>query len=125
MDNTSEQKTFGQLAADFAHDHIGSWTFLFLLSVAIWLWIIYNELSPRPFDPAPFIELNLFLSLLAAVQAPLIMISQKSQDLRQQAVIDAIALVGQATMALTAATKEMLEDHLRILQQERDKHDSE
>ena len=60
----------------------GSWTFILLFSFSIVVWIIINTwflLSGKSFDPYPFILLNLVLSCLAALQAPIIMMSQNRQ----------------------------------------------
>jgi len=71
-----EQQTFGQRVADRVASFGGSWPFLGLFSAAMIAWMLYNTEDPRPFDPFPFILLNLALSCLAAVQAPVIMMSQ-------------------------------------------------
>ncbi|MGE0449035.1 MAG: DUF1003 domain-containing protein [Vicinamibacterales bacterium] len=70
------QLTFGQRVADRVAAFGGSWTFigLFLLSLVIWMGI--QEDLIRPFDPYPYILLNLALSCIAALQAPVIMMSQ-------------------------------------------------
>jgi uncharacterized membrane protein/uncharacterized membrane protein YeaQ/YmgE (transglycosylase-associated protein family) len=74
-----QQMTFGQRVADKVASFGGSWTFigLFLLFMLIWM-TINTELGGR-FDPFPFILLNLILSCLAALQAPVIMMSQNRQ----------------------------------------------
>jgi uncharacterized membrane protein len=69
----------------------GSWRFIFLFSTLILLWIMVNVyLLSRPFDPFPFILLNLILSTLAALQAPIIMMSQnrKEEKDRQRSIND-------------------------------------
>jgi uncharacterized membrane protein/uncharacterized membrane protein YeaQ/YmgE (transglycosylase-associated protein family) len=73
------QLTLGERIADRVAAFGGSWTFigLFLLSMACWMAL--NEEITRPFDPFPFILLNLILSCLAAIQAPVIMMSQNRQ----------------------------------------------
>ena len=74
-----QQMTFGQRVADRVASFGGSWTFigLFLLFMLIWM-TLNTELGGR-FDPFPFILLNLILSCLAAMQAPVIMMSQNRQ----------------------------------------------
>lgn len=74
-----QQMTFGQRVADRVASFGGSWTFigLFMLFMLIWM-TINTELGAR-FDPFPFILLNLILSCLAAMQAPVIMMSQNRQ----------------------------------------------
>lgn len=76
-----EEMTFGEKIADRVASFGGSWTFLFSFFIVIVFWIILNILflSRKAFDPYPFILLNLILSCLAAVQAPVIMMSQNRQ----------------------------------------------
>ncbi len=64
----------------------GSWRFIILFGVVLVLWIILNAalLLNRGFDPYPFILLNLILSCLAAMQAPIIMMSQNRAELRDR-----------------------------------------
>ncbi|HJW24963.1 MAG TPA: DUF1003 domain-containing protein [Rhodocyclaceae bacterium] len=73
---------FGERLADRMADFGGSWTFLMLFAALLAGWVVLNTyvLATRPFDPYPFILLNLCLSCLAAVQAPIIMMSQNRQD---------------------------------------------
>ena len=76
-----EQLTFGQRLADRVAEIGGSWGFIIGFGVAIVGWVVVNViLLSRSFDPYPFILLNLFLSMLAAVQAPVIMMSQNRQE---------------------------------------------
>jgi len=74
--------TFGQRVADKVADFGGSWTFILSFMGFLALWIVANAwwLSHRSFVPYPFILLNLILSCLAALQAPVIMMSQNRQD---------------------------------------------
>lgn len=74
-----EQLTFGQRVADQVAVFGGSWTFIGLFGVVMMLWMWVNLRAERPFDPFPFILLNLVLSCLAAMQAPVIMMSQNRQ----------------------------------------------
>lgn len=78
--------TFGQRAADRVASFGGSWTFIMLFAGVIVCWMIVNVvfLAKEAFDPYPFILLNLVLSCLAAIQAPIIMMSQKRQDERDR-----------------------------------------
>lgn len=73
------QLTFGERVADRVATFGGSWTFLGLFAAVLIGWLILNDEMARPFDPFPFILLNLVLSCLAAVQAPVIMMSQNRQ----------------------------------------------
>ena len=74
--------TVGQKLADKIADFGGSWTFivLFFLFIIIWMAVNIWLLATKPFDPYPFILLNLILSCLAAIQAPIIMMSQNRQE---------------------------------------------
>jgi uncharacterized membrane protein len=79
-------RTFGErLADDLAH-FVGSWPFivLFLLACGVWAFLNGTELLLKAWDPYPFILLNLFLSLLAGLQAPVIMMSQNRQEERDR-----------------------------------------
>jgi uncharacterized membrane protein len=71
--------TFGQRLADQVAAFGGSWTFILLFFAVMLVWILLNAPAGRAFDPYPFILLNLVLSMLAALQAPVIMMSQNRQ----------------------------------------------
>ncbi|AXK73257.1 DUF1003 domain-containing protein [Lysobacter sp. TY2-98] len=72
--------TFGERLADRVAQFGGSWTFIILFALVLVAWVLVNaRLLANPFDPYPFIFLNLMLSMLAAVQAPIIMMSQNRQ----------------------------------------------
>lgn len=76
-----EKYTFGQRTADKIAKFAGSWAFIFSFSALLILWMVGNViLAKRAFDPYPFILLNLVLSCVAALQAPLIMMSQNRQE---------------------------------------------
>lgn len=69
--------TLGQRAADALTKYAGSWGFICLFAIYLVVWMAINvHLLSRPFDPYPFILLNLTLSCLAAIQAPVILMSQ-------------------------------------------------
>ncbi len=72
--------TFGQRAADAIARFAGSWAFIFSFVGVLAAWMIVNILLINAFDPYPFILLNLVLSCVAAIQAPLIMMSQNRQE---------------------------------------------
>ncbi len=74
--------TFGQRLADRVAAFGGSWTFIITFFSFILFWMLVNIwfLATKPFDPFPFILLNLILSCLAAIQAPIIMMSQNRQE---------------------------------------------
>ena len=74
--------SFGERMADGLADAAGSWRFIIIFMGVLGLWIIGNTviLLHHPFDPYPFILLNLVLSCIAAIQAPVIMMSQNRQE---------------------------------------------
>ena len=74
-----QQLTFGQRVADRVASFGGSWTFIGSFLLFMLVWMIVNTEARRPFDAFPFILLNLILSCLAALQAPVIMMSQNRQ----------------------------------------------
>lgn len=76
-----EKYTIGQRAADSIAKFAGSWAFIFSFVGILILWMAVNiVLAAKAFDPYPFILLNLVLSCVAAIQAPLIMMSQNRQE---------------------------------------------
>lgn len=80
------QKTLGQRAADNLTNWAGSWTFIIGFLIFIALWMIANIYAwTHEWDPYPFILLNLVLSCLAALQAPVILMSQNRQAQRDRA----------------------------------------
>lgn len=77
--------TFGQRAADAVARFAGSWAFIFSFIAVMAIWMVINlVLGSRAFDEYPFILLNLVLSCIAAVQAPLIMMSQNRQEAKDR-----------------------------------------
>ena len=78
----SEKKyTLGQRAADAIAKFAGSWAFIFSFTGVLVVWMVVNiMMASKAFDPYPFILLNLVLSCVAAIQAPLIMMSQNRQE---------------------------------------------
>jgi uncharacterized membrane protein len=78
--------TLGERVADKLADFGGSWRFIGIFAGALFLWMAMNStlLVWKPFDPYPFIFLNLILSCLAAIQAPVIMMSQNRQEARDR-----------------------------------------
>jgi uncharacterized membrane protein len=79
-----QQLTFGQRVADRVAAFGGSWTFIGIFLTGILLWMAVNRDEVRPFDPYPYILLNLLLSCVAALQAPVIMMSQNRQAVRDR-----------------------------------------
>ncbi|HUO97895.1 MAG TPA: DUF1003 domain-containing protein [Rhizomicrobium sp.] len=89
-DNVNKQfdtnLSMGDRVADKVADFGGSWKFIFIFFGVMGVWIAANSLSMlwKPFDPFPFILFNLILSMLAAIQAPIIMMSQNRQESRDR-----------------------------------------
>ena len=79
-----DTKTSGQRAADAVAKFGGSWAFITLFGITLVCWVILNSLIlvnyNKAFDPYPYILLNLFLSMLASIQAPIILMSQNRQS---------------------------------------------
>ena len=81
-----EKPSFGQRAADAVARFAGSWAFIFSFVAVMVIWMVLNILlATNAFDAYPFILLNLVLSCIAAVQAPLIMMSQNRQEAKDRA----------------------------------------
>jgi uncharacterized membrane protein len=80
-----EQSTLGQRIADSVARFGGSWSFIISFMIVLVTYVFVNStLRGRAWDPYPFILLNLFLSMLAAIQAPVIMMSQNRQDVKDR-----------------------------------------
>lgn len=81
-----EQLTFGQQISDKIASVAGSWAFILSFLGLLFFWIIINSLAlfNQTFDPFPFILLNLVLSCIAALQAPIIMMSQNRQEAKDR-----------------------------------------
>ncbi len=80
------QLGFGERLSDRIADFAGSWTFITFFSGVMFVWIVANTfiIVTRPFDPYPYILLNLVLSAVAAIQAPVIIMSQNRQESRDR-----------------------------------------
>jgi len=84
-DMIEEEMTYGQRLADEVARFGGSWTFIIIMLVSLAIYALINiVLKGRAWDPYPFILLNLFLSMMAAIQAPVIMMSQNRQDTKDR-----------------------------------------
>jgi uncharacterized membrane protein len=87
-DTFSDDRTFGEKIADSVATFGGSWTFIIIFCGVLVVWVILNSfiLANRgnEFDPYPYILLNLFLSMTAALQAPIIMMSQNRQSAKDR-----------------------------------------
>ncbi len=83
-----DERTFGERLADKVAYFGGSWTFIISFGVVLLFWVFLNSFilakSGGEFDPYPYILLNLFLSMLASIQAPIIMMSQNRQAIKDR-----------------------------------------
>ncbi|HET7502953.1 MAG TPA: DUF1003 domain-containing protein [Kofleriaceae bacterium] len=87
LEEEDQKLTMGERIADMVAAFGGSWPFIFLFGGFMAVWMLWNSLAGQPlaFDPLPFMFLNLFLSTLAALQAPIIMMSQNRQATKDKA----------------------------------------
>ena len=81
-----EHRTFGEIVSDHLASFGGSWMFIISFLMMLGVWIAFNLVrgTDQAFDPYPFILLNLILSCVAALQAPIIMMSQKRQEAKDR-----------------------------------------
>ncbi|HEX7836610.1 MAG TPA: DUF1003 domain-containing protein [Kofleriaceae bacterium] len=87
LEEEDQKLTMGERIADGVAAFGGSWPFIFLFGGFMVVWMVWNSVMREPlaFDPLPFMFLNLFLSTLAALQAPIIMMSQNRQATKDKA----------------------------------------
>jgi len=78
------RRTYSQALSDNIALYAGSWTFIIIFGVALLIWIMLNIKGAKIWDPYPFILLNLFLSVMAAIQAPIILMSQNRSGQRDR-----------------------------------------
>ena len=80
------ERSLGERLSNHLASFGGSWTFIIIFGGIIFVWILYNQAvsDPSRFDPYPYILLNLILSCLTALQAPVIMMSQKRQEVKDR-----------------------------------------
>jgi uncharacterized membrane protein len=116
-----ETITTGQRISDKVARFGGSWKFIILFSVLLILWIIFNVIAVGTFrfDPYPFILLNLILSSIAALQAPIIMMSQNRQEEKDRMRSENDYLINlKAEMQIRSLQQKMdllLEDQIKTL----------
>jgi uncharacterized membrane protein len=80
-----EESSFGQRAADWTTNIMGSWRFVIVQSLVLIVWVVLNVVAwTKHWDPYPFILMNLVMSLQAAYTAPIIMMSQNRQAMRDR-----------------------------------------
>lgn len=107
---SGDDRTLGERAADKMRLGMGSWGFVFSFTGAMLVWACYNLFSPNPFDPFPFILLNLMLSGLAGLQGAILLIAAKRADRIQ-------AQLAEYHLQVSEATKQMLADHKTMLEE--------
>jgi len=115
-----ERLTFGQRIADKVAAFGGSWPFIFIASIGMIIWMAINVVLATKFDPYPFILLNLVLSSVAALQAPIIMMSQNRQASKDKLLSQNDYLVNlKAEMEITALMRTQAELLARLTYLER------
>jgi len=77
---SGDERTLGEKAADAMRHGMGSWPFVFSFMIIMFVWMTYNGSNSSPFDPYPFILLNLALSTLAGLQGAILLIAAKRAD---------------------------------------------
>ena len=77
---SGDQRTIGEKSADIMRRSMGSWPFVFAFCAIMAAWMWYNASSHNPFDPYPYILLNLCLSTLAGLQGAILLIAAKRAD---------------------------------------------
>ncbi|MGA9211856.1 DUF1003 domain-containing protein [Kaistella sp.] len=86
IEDKEEERTQGEKLSDQVAKFGGSWKFIIIFAVILIVWIFYNTqvMHNKSFDPYPYILLNLILSCIAAIQAPIIMMSQNRQEAKDR-----------------------------------------
>lgn len=84
LNDDQDSTTFGEKISDKIAEFGGSWTFILSFLMFLSSWVVWNTITQKIFDPYPYILLNLFLSMIAAIQAPIIMMSQNRQAARDR-----------------------------------------
>jgi uncharacterized membrane protein len=85
LEEQEDRLSLGDRVADKVASFGGSWPFIFWFTAVMAAWMVWNSVSSYAFDPLPFMFLNLFLSTIAALQAPVIMMSQNRQSSKDKA----------------------------------------
>jgi uncharacterized membrane protein len=120
LQEEEEHLTFGQRIADRVASFGGSWPFIIIFGLIMTIWISINIVEMMKFDPYPFILLNLVLSTVAAIQAPIIMMSQNRQASKDKLLAENDYLVNRkAEMEITALLRGQAELMARIALLER------
>jgi len=114
--------TFGQRAADAVARFGGSWAFIGMFALVLVGWVVVNSVlliggGHKPFDPYPYILLNLFLSMLASIQAPVILMSQNRQgEIDRQNASNDYEINLKAELEIMALHEKMDEFKLQLLE---------
>lgn len=121
-----DDRTLGERVADQIAAFGGSWPFIFIFLGLIAAWMVVNTvllahvIHRKPFDPYPYIALNLCLSALAGLQAPIIMMSQNRAAARDEALADHHYSETQQIEQLISSVKELLDVNTTLTQQVHD-----
>ncbi len=121
-----DDRTFGERVADSVAKFGGSWPFIFAFLGMILFWMLLNTLilaraiHHQQFDPYPYIALNLILSALAGLQAPIIMMSQNRAAARDEALAADHYRAGQETETLIETTQRLIEQNTDLTQKVHD-----
>ena len=120
LDEAEERMTLGQRVADRVATFGGSWPFIFVFAAIMFVWMGINIVALAHFDPYPFILLNLVLSTLAAIQAPIIMMSQNRQAAKDKLLAENDYQVNRkAEMEISGVLKNQAEMLARLAMLER------
>ncbi len=86
IEENDDERTYGEKLSDKVASFGGSWRFIIIFGLILMIWIIYNTaiMVNKSFDPYPYILLNLILSCIAAIQAPIIMMSQNRTEAKDR-----------------------------------------
>lgn len=110
-----DTRTFGEKLSDYIAHFGGSWKFILGAVIVLTIWVIYNVITISAFDPYPFILLNLILSLVAAFQAPFILMAQhraeKKQDQSYRELFQQIIELEEQIIDLIKELKEKDKEH--------------
>lgn len=121
VNEPKEVLTRGQSISDKVASFGGSWKFIIAFSIGLTLWVLFNTFSPAKdkFDPYPFILMNLVLSAIAALQAPIIMMSQNRKEEKDRKRSENDYLVNlKAELELRSLHRKMdllLEEQIKVL----------
>jgi len=107
---SGDERTLGERAADAMRHGMGSWPFVFGFVCLMATWMVYNVETGHPFDPYPFILLNLALSTLAGLQGAILLIAAKRADRISSELAKYHLEVSEATRQMLAEHRVMLEE---------------